>query len=105
MRTLSPSARLEGPTAVTNRISSVAYAVEEMASDEKTASAIVLGIRWCSCSAVASGRPTRTRLTTDTFLASYGPVADGSLTGRQPQACQSGTRGGRPPGLLHGCER
>ena len=40
---LSPSARLDAPTAVTNRISSVAYAVDEIASDEKTASAIGLG--------------------------------------------------------------
>jgi hypothetical protein len=30
------------PAAVTNRISSVAYAVEEIASDENTASATVL---------------------------------------------------------------
>src|SRR5436190_12285842 len=57
-----PRARLDAPTAVTNRISSVAYAVDEMASDENTASAITLGMRWCSCSAVANGRPTRTRL-------------------------------------------
>jgi hypothetical protein len=84
MRTLRPSARLDAPTAVTNRISSVAYAVEEMASDENTASAIVLGIRWCSWSAEAMGFPTKTRLTTDTILASYGPVADGHLTSRQP---------------------
>ena len=62
----SPSARLEPPTATTKRISSVAYAVDEIASDEKTASAIVFGIRWCSCSVVASGRPTRTRLTNAT---------------------------------------
>ena len=46
---------------MTNRISSVAYAVDEIASDEKTASAIVLVMRWCSCSDVASGRPTKTR--------------------------------------------
>ena len=42
---LSPRARLEPPTAMTNRISSVAYAVDEMASDEKTASPIVFGMR------------------------------------------------------------
>src|SRR3954467_10105380 len=58
----SPSARLDVPSAVTKRISSVAYAVEEMASDENTASAMTLGMRWCSCSAVASGRPTTRRL-------------------------------------------
>ena len=49
----SPSARLDGTTAMTNRISCVAYAVDEIASDEKTASAIVLLMRWCSCSEVA----------------------------------------------------
>ncbi len=37
-----PSARLEPPTAVTNKISSVAYAVDEIASDENTASAVAL---------------------------------------------------------------
>ncbi len=57
IRTLSPSARLDAPTAVTNRISSVAYAVDEMASDEKTASAISLGIRWCSWSAMEMRAP------------------------------------------------
>ena len=41
----SPSARLDGSTAMTKRISCVAYAVEEIASEEKTASAIVLLIR------------------------------------------------------------
>src|SRR5712692_781659 len=64
---LRPSARLDPPTATTKRISSVAYAVDEIASDEKTASAIVFGIRWCSISVVASGRPTRTRLTNATW--------------------------------------
>ena len=39
--------------ATTNRISSVAYAVDEIASDENTASAMVFGRRWCSCSVVA----------------------------------------------------
>ena len=32
-----------------------------MASDEKVARAIVLSSRWCSCSALASGRPTSSR--------------------------------------------
>jgi hypothetical protein len=58
----SPRARLDPPTATTSRISCVAYAVDEIASDEKTASAIVFVIRWCSCSEVAKGRPTSTRL-------------------------------------------
>src|SRR5215510_436532 len=57
-----PRARLDVPAAMTKRISSVAYAVDEMASDEKVASAIDLGSFWCSCSELASGRPTRTRL-------------------------------------------
>jgi hypothetical protein len=57
-----PSARLDAPTAVTNRISSVAYAVDEIASDEKTASPMLFGMRWCSCSTVARGRPTSSRL-------------------------------------------
>src|SRR5438445_860867 len=58
---LSPSARLDPPIATTNRISSVAYAVDEMASDEKVASAIRLGRSWCSWSTVAMGRPTSSR--------------------------------------------
>src|SRR3954465_922007 len=57
----SPSARLDGATAMTKRISSVAYAVDEMASEEKTASATIFEIRWCSCSELASGRPTNSR--------------------------------------------
>ena len=46
-----------------------------MASEEKTASAIVFGIRWCSISVVASGRPTRTRLTNATSSVPPGPLA------------------------------
>ena len=57
-----PSTRLEAPTAVTKRISSTAYAVEEIASELNTASPIVFGMRWCSISVDGSGRPTRTRL-------------------------------------------
>ena len=40
-----PSIKLDAPTAVTNKISSVAYAVEEIASEEKTARPITFGIR------------------------------------------------------------
>jgi len=54
--------RLDPPTAMTKRISSVAYAVEEMASDENVARAIDFGSRWWSCSLDASGRPIMTRL-------------------------------------------
>ena len=61
MSAFSPSARLDAPTTVTKRISSVAYAVDEMASEENTANAMTFGIRWCSCSDVASGRPTKIR--------------------------------------------
>src|SRR5437588_6324126 len=61
MRWSRPRARLDPPTAVTNRISSVAYAVDEMASDENVARAIDLGRSWCSCSSVGMGRPTRSR--------------------------------------------
>ena len=44
------------------RISSVAYAVEEMASEENTGKAIFLGSRWACSSAVATGRPMSSRL-------------------------------------------
>src|SRR5687767_15748199 len=60
-----PSARLELPTAVTKRISSVAYAVDEIGSDEKVDSAVTFGSRWCSCSLVARGRPRRRRFRTE----------------------------------------
>ena len=46
----------------TSRISSVAYAVDEMASDEKTASATFFESRSCCSSAVAMGRPSIARL-------------------------------------------
>src|SRR4051794_23197707 len=58
----SPRARLDAPAAITNRISSVAYAVEEMASEEKVARAMRFERRWCSDSDEARGRPIRTRL-------------------------------------------
>src|SRR5262245_17032868 len=77
-----PSARLEAPAATKKGISSVAYAVEEMASDEKTASATRFVSRWCSCSVVARGRPSSTRLTTDTVLDSPA-LAVGDLTVRR----------------------
>ena len=75
------------PTAMTKRISSVAYAVDEIASDENTASAIVFGIRWCSCSVVASGRPTRTRLTNASVV---DPVRALASTGRRQHAIPHG---------------
>ena len=39
------------------RISCVAYAVDDSASEEKTASPTPLPIAWCGASAVESGRP------------------------------------------------
>src|SRR3954467_12608410 len=66
----SPSARLDGITAMTKRISSVAYAVDEIASDEKTASATTFEIRWCSCSELASGRPTNSRFSVSNTVGS-----------------------------------
>ncbi|MFL5805857.1 MAG: hypothetical protein ACJ8CR_29485 [Roseiflexaceae bacterium] len=47
----------------TTRIASVAYATDESASDEKTASATSLCSRWWCCRSVASGWPTRKRFT------------------------------------------
>src|SRR3954447_1378306 len=61
---LRPSARLDAPNAVTKRISSVAYAVDDNASDENTASAMVFGSRCSSIWVVASGRPTNNRFNT-----------------------------------------
>src|SRR5262245_46754947 len=49
-------------TARTTRICSVAYATDEIASEERTASAVVLLRRSCSILSVASGRPTSSRL-------------------------------------------
>ncbi len=45
-----------------SKISSVAYAVDDMASEEKTGRAYFLGRRSCISSAVAIGLPTRPRL-------------------------------------------
>src|SRR6476620_3960850 len=58
---LRPSARLDAPKAVTKRISSVAYAVDDSASEENTASAMALESRCSSIWVVASGRPTNNR--------------------------------------------
>ncbi len=44
----------------TSRISSVAYALDDRASDEKTASAFVFGRRCSSASSDAIGDPTKT---------------------------------------------
>ena len=46
----------------TRRISSVAYATEDMLSEEKTAMAVGLPNRSCASRAVANGRPKRSRL-------------------------------------------
>src|SRR5438309_2649862 len=81
----NPSARLDGATAMTKRISSVAYAVDEIASDEKTASATSLEIRWCSCSDVASGRPTSTRFSVLNTMR-YGLRSGRRYPARNPKA-------------------
>ena len=46
----------------TRRISSVAYATDDMLSELKTASAVGFPSRSCSSLDVARGRPSRTRL-------------------------------------------
>jgi hypothetical protein len=50
-------------TASTSRISSVAYAVEESASEEKTARAVFFVRRSCDASSVLSALPTNSRFT------------------------------------------
>ena len=49
-------------TASTSSVCSVAYATDEMASDERTASAVFLFRRSCSSRSLASGLPIRYRL-------------------------------------------
>ena len=51
-----------GSTASTKRICSVAYATDEMASEDSTASAVVLLSFSSSSRSEASGRPTSSRL-------------------------------------------
>src|SRR5262245_28747676 len=82
---LRPIARLDAPSAVTKRISSVAYAVDDKASDEKTASAIVFGSRCSSMLVVASGRPTTTRLSSFSNRVPSQPAPSGAkhATGMQ----------------------
>ena len=57
----------------TTRISSVAYAVDDNASDAKTGNAISLRSRWCCASVLEIGRPTRIRFNLGT-TAYLGPV-------------------------------
>lgn len=52
-----PRYAIEPVRARITRISSVAYAVEEIASDAKTASPTFLLITWCARVRVSSGRP------------------------------------------------
>ena len=59
---LSPSVRLDPPTATTNRISSVAYAVDESASDAKMASALTFVSFSSARRDDASGAPMTMRL-------------------------------------------
>ena len=64
--TVMPTTRLNAatPTATnsTRRISSVAYADDEMQSDENTASAVGMPSRSCSSWSVSSGGPSILRL-------------------------------------------
>jgi len=61
-------------TASTSKISSVAYAVEESASEEKTASAVFFDNRSCIACSVLFGLPTRKRLSDVTISAACEPV-------------------------------
>lgn len=47
------------PIKVTTRISSVAYAVDEIASDANTGNAIFFERRWCASSSLEMGLPMR----------------------------------------------
>ena len=63
----------------TSTISSVAYAVDEIASDANTGSATILRRRWWCSSDVAIGVPISTRLTSDALpidIAIASPGAD-----------------------------
>ena len=51
-------------TSRTRRISSVAYATEDNASEEKTGRARIFGSKVCSSRSLATARPTRTRFST-----------------------------------------
>jgi hypothetical protein len=67
------------------RISSVAYAVDEIASDAKTARAMIFGSSvWCS-SADASGRPTTSRLRTDATEPGNQPGDKGGVRAGPPR--------------------
>src|SRR5215213_318395 len=70
-----------------------------MASEENTASAIDLGILWWSCSSVAMGRPTSTRLST--LIA--GNHTAGPLGNRQPRQEGVRARRHRAVGARPGC--
>ena len=76
---------------MTKRISSVAYAVEEIASDEKTASAIVLRDPLVLLLGGGERPPDQDPLDDGHVPRFVRSVADGTLTDRQPEARQSGT--------------
>jgi len=67
----------------TSRISWVAYAVDEMASDEKTARPIRFEMRWWSASSVASGRPIMKRLSVEVIESCRRSVPRGRRGGRR----------------------
>ena len=68
-------------TVSTRMTSSVAYAVDEMASDAKIGRAIRFLRRWCPSSDVAIGRPIRIRFASDTIRSAH-PRRRGAATSR-----------------------
>src|SRR5512134_2289931 len=68
----------------TRRISSVAYAFDDRASEEKTGRAIVFGRSVCSRRWLAFARPTRMRFATARELGRSVSVAIGSSVGARP---------------------
>src|SRR5687768_4876629 len=87
------------------RISSVAYAVDEMASDAKIARAKTLSRRRSDSSAEASGRPTTSRLRIEAMAAQSPWVAWSSTSGgeaptrRSRRSCAGGQEAEAEGGL------
>src|SRR5688500_16730468 len=71
-----------------------------MASDENTANPIVFGMRWCSWSALASGRPRRNRFTVSiaiepAYTVTIGADATGGRLARRRGRVRQGGHGAR----------
>src|SRR5580693_3318933 len=77
----------------TYRTSSVAYATEEIASEERTASAVVLVSRSVSSRSVARGRPTIRRLARSSGLAIDGAKDGDQVVRAAPSAGVPGPAG------------